>query len=275
MQVAEITADPVLTRLRSALDELYGARIERVVLFGSRARGDAHSESDYDVAVFLRDLPDRWAEAWRLADLCTQLIGETGEVVNALVFAAGAYNARTPLMHELRLEGVDIAPSASGTSFCETVTWRGFSQPEQPPYQAGGNEITPEAALYLRKARHSLDEGRAMIEIGFPDAAGRAAYLAGFHAAQALIFQRGGRAVKTHRGVRARFAELAASEPALSNEFRGFLGRGYELKTTADYGIDPNDDISIEQARDALDTAERLVTRITELLSPEGFSPTG
>jgi predicted nucleotidyltransferase len=34
---------------------MYGERIERVVLFGSRARGDAHEDSDYDVAVFLRD----------------------------------------------------------------------------------------------------------------------------------------------------------------------------------------------------------------------------
>jgi len=39
-------ADPILERLRRALDELYGDRIERVVLFGSRARGDANVESD-------------------------------------------------------------------------------------------------------------------------------------------------------------------------------------------------------------------------------------
>ena len=36
------TDDQVLRRLRVALDNLYGDRIERVVLFGSRARGDAH-----------------------------------------------------------------------------------------------------------------------------------------------------------------------------------------------------------------------------------------
>jgi predicted nucleotidyltransferase len=36
---------------------MYGERAERVVLFGSRARGDAHRDSDYDVAVFLRTWP--------------------------------------------------------------------------------------------------------------------------------------------------------------------------------------------------------------------------
>ena len=43
----------------------------------ARARpGDAHEESDYDVAVFLRDMPDRIAELYRLADLSTKIIVE-------------------------------------------------------------------------------------------------------------------------------------------------------------------------------------------------------
>ena len=67
--------DPILKRFRAALDEMYGPRAERVVLFGSRARGDAHKDSDYDVAVFLRDMADRAAEMNRLADLSTKIIG--------------------------------------------------------------------------------------------------------------------------------------------------------------------------------------------------------
>jgi predicted nucleotidyltransferase len=43
--------DPVLERFRQALAELYGPALDRVVLFGSRARGDAEADSDYDVAV--------------------------------------------------------------------------------------------------------------------------------------------------------------------------------------------------------------------------------
>jgi predicted nucleotidyltransferase len=38
------------------------------MLYGSRARGDAREDSDYDAAVFLRDMPDRIAELYRLAD---------------------------------------------------------------------------------------------------------------------------------------------------------------------------------------------------------------
>ena len=56
-----IKDDPTLARFRAALAEVYGARIERIVLYGSRARGDARPDSDYDVAVFLRDMNDRGA----------------------------------------------------------------------------------------------------------------------------------------------------------------------------------------------------------------------
>jgi predicted nucleotidyltransferase len=65
--IAQLTNDPVLSHFRPPLNDLSGARIERVVLFGSRARGDARPDSDYDVAVFLKGLPDRWVELHQLA----------------------------------------------------------------------------------------------------------------------------------------------------------------------------------------------------------------
>jgi predicted nucleotidyltransferase len=100
--------DPVLARFRAALDDLYGDQIERVVLFGSRARGDARPDSDYDVAVFLRDMPDRFAELYRLADLSTDILGDTGEFVHAMPYGSNAYDERTPLMREIRREGVEL-----------------------------------------------------------------------------------------------------------------------------------------------------------------------
>ncbi len=100
--------DPILGRFRAALDALYGDRIERVVLFGSRARGDARDDSDYDVAVFLRDLTDYWGEADRIVEIGTDILYDTGAVINALPFPAGAYQQRTGFMHELRLDGLDL-----------------------------------------------------------------------------------------------------------------------------------------------------------------------
>lgn len=102
------THDPILLRCRAALDDMYGDQIERVVLFGSRARGDAHSDSDYDVALFLKELPDRWAELHRLADLRVKLIDDTGAFFDILPYPAGAYAERSPLMREIRVDGLDL-----------------------------------------------------------------------------------------------------------------------------------------------------------------------
>jgi uncharacterized protein len=104
----ENAIDSVLTRFRAALDEAYGSRIERVVLFGSRARGDARPDSDYDVAVFLRDLDNFGKEARRIAELETDVLYDTGAVINAIPFKAGSYQERTGLMGELRREGLDL-----------------------------------------------------------------------------------------------------------------------------------------------------------------------
>jgi predicted nucleotidyltransferase len=100
--------DPVLIRFRAVLDRVYGDRVERVVLFGSRARGDAGPDSDYDVAVFLNGLTDRWDEVDRIADIAADIMDETGAFVHAMPYRAETYQDRTPLMHEVRGEGRDF-----------------------------------------------------------------------------------------------------------------------------------------------------------------------
>jgi predicted nucleotidyltransferase len=100
--------DPILARYRAALEDLYGDRLERVVLFGSRARGDAHQDSDYDIAVFLTDLADRWREARRLSAIETDILAETGAFIHSMPYPAGSYRQPTPLMREIRREGVDL-----------------------------------------------------------------------------------------------------------------------------------------------------------------------
>ena len=100
--------DPVLRRFRAALAEIYGERLERVVLFGSRARGEARPDSDYDLAVFLKVLPDRWAELDRLADLRVRFLDETGAFFDAKPYLTAAFRDATPLMHEIRRDGLEL-----------------------------------------------------------------------------------------------------------------------------------------------------------------------
>jgi len=100
--------NPILAKFRAALAEMYSDRLERVVLYGSRARGDAEPDSDYDLAVFLKDLTDYWAESNKLALATSDILSDTGMLIHAMPFPAGSYQERTMLMHEIRREGLDL-----------------------------------------------------------------------------------------------------------------------------------------------------------------------
>ena len=102
------TDDPILKRFKAALQEIYGDQIERIVLYGSRARGEAQPDSDYDVALFLRQVPDRGQERHRLADLRVDFIDDTGAFFDTKPFSITAYGDRTPLMSEIRRDGLDL-----------------------------------------------------------------------------------------------------------------------------------------------------------------------
>lgn len=102
------TDDPVLRRFQVALKGLYGDRMARALLFGSRARGDAHPESDYDIAIFLTELPDIWLERRRLADLRVDFLDATGAFFEVQPFPIAAWGDRTPIMHEIRRDGLPL-----------------------------------------------------------------------------------------------------------------------------------------------------------------------
>jgi predicted nucleotidyltransferase len=100
--------DPVLVRFRRALDAVYGDGVERVVLFGSRARGDWRPESDYDIAVFLKGPAGLWDELGKLAHITTDILDDTGALISAKPFAAHLYHERSPLMQEIRADGIEF-----------------------------------------------------------------------------------------------------------------------------------------------------------------------
>ena len=100
--------NPILSRFRAVLGEIYGERLERVILYGSRARGDHRPDSDYDIAVFIKNPDGLGVELQRLASLTTDILLDTGAIISAIPFPAGAYLERTGFMHELRNDGLDL-----------------------------------------------------------------------------------------------------------------------------------------------------------------------
>lgn len=70
---ADATLQEALTEAKERLRSIYGDRLVRVILYGSRARGDARPDSDVDVLVVLRGPIDAYQEIKRLVRLETDL----------------------------------------------------------------------------------------------------------------------------------------------------------------------------------------------------------
>ncbi len=125
--------------------------------------------------------------------------------------------------------------------------------------------MTPEAARYLDKARQCLADA-SLYRTLVPRIAAREAYLAAFHAAEALVSDRTGKSAKTHRGLRAQFAHIARDEPRIGQPLTEFLAQAYELKSISDYGTGPEAIITAVTANAAVDTAERFVACVADFL---------
>ena len=130
-----------------------------------------------------------------------------------------------------------------------------------------------QSSAFLEKSRELLDEADAIFGINRHEAAARAAYMAGLHAAQALIFETSGRIYKSHSGVQSEFSRLVKDDARVDDQIRTFLGRTYNLKAIADYHTGPGSHISAESAREAIDTARRFVGCVTILIPPNGQTP--
>lgn len=116
----------------------------------------------------------------------------------------------------------------------------------------------------LRRYRAALE---AMMTLKLYEPTGRAGYLAGFHAAQALISERTDSSVKTHRGVRTELHRLTRDDPNFTPDLRSFLGRNYNLKTIADYEVGPEAEVSPDRAKLALPEAKRFVAYFEAFLA--------
>jgi predicted nucleotidyltransferase len=112
MKVGPLTTDEqaALDEYVAKLCECYGNHLVRVVLFGSKARGDSDPESDLDVLVILKD------SDWRFRDTIVLVAYEVmlkyGVVLSPLVVDAADYawwqEHHAPIYRNISAEGIDL-----------------------------------------------------------------------------------------------------------------------------------------------------------------------
>ncbi len=136
--------------------------------------------------------------------------------------------------------------------------------------------MKPESAVFLRQADIILERATRMLAGDLYEDAARSAYLACFHVAQALIFERTERVRKSHNGVQSEFNRLIGGDARVDDTLRKFLSRGYEFKSIADYGTGPEAIVSQKEAEAAVETGKKFVAHFAGIVAaaaPIGPAP--
>ncbi len=98
-----------LHEARARLEALYGERLRRVILYGSYARGEAHTESDVDVLVVLDGPVESYAEIKRTVGIETDLLDRYEILFSFQHYTESEVQARwNPFMQNVREEGIEL-----------------------------------------------------------------------------------------------------------------------------------------------------------------------
>jgi uncharacterized protein len=107
--VSDYKLEKVLTALRSRMEEIYGERLVRMVLYGSRARGDAEPGSDIDVLIVLAGTVDPGEEISRTGGVIAELSLQFGEVISCVFMEEERFMYRGgPFLRNVRKEGIPV-----------------------------------------------------------------------------------------------------------------------------------------------------------------------
>lgn len=99
----------IIREFRSGLERLYGPRLIKVILFGSRARQDARPDSDIDLLVVLRGPVNPYQELDRVSDFKSALCLKHDVVISSVYFSEEDFRSeQSPLLLNVRREGVPV-----------------------------------------------------------------------------------------------------------------------------------------------------------------------
>jgi len=99
----------IVREIRERLGLIYGPNLERLILYGSHARGEAEPGSDLDLMVVLRDFRDTEEELTRMAPIASELSLRYDVVVSFFAIRTWDFmNRNTPLLLNIRREGVSV-----------------------------------------------------------------------------------------------------------------------------------------------------------------------
>jgi uncharacterized protein len=107
----------ILSLLRTQLEQQYRERLDRVILFGSQARGEATEDSDIDVLIVLDDQVNVSVEIQQTSEFVAQLCLEHNVLISRFFMARSRFETEnTPLLRNIRREGILFFSSSNSSA---------------------------------------------------------------------------------------------------------------------------------------------------------------
>jgi predicted nucleotidyltransferase len=109
MNITLTNIKPILNELKQELQELYGDRLVKLILFGSHARGEANPDSDIDLLAVLKSPVSQFQEILNMSELRVKMLLEQDELVSIIPMSEEDFHTRNvALLRNIRKEGIEL-----------------------------------------------------------------------------------------------------------------------------------------------------------------------
>ncbi|WP_148763984.1 nucleotidyltransferase domain-containing protein [Dolichospermum lemmermannii] len=102
-----LTVNKILAKIKTFVQKTYQDNLDQVILFGSRARGDHHADSDVDILIVLKKPFNYSQEIEKTSIFISELSLECDLVISRVFAETKDFNSKnTPFFMNVRKEGI-------------------------------------------------------------------------------------------------------------------------------------------------------------------------
>ncbi|MFQ5593062.1 MAG: nucleotidyltransferase domain-containing protein [Anaerolineae bacterium] len=251
--------DSVITFL-DQLENLCGDQVARVILFGSRARGDYDAESDIDLLIVTRNGHSE-------VDEIARRLRYNEPYLSVHVMSSGEYRThqrrRDPLYINVRRDGIELWNPNEWLREQQTVPLNIVEGEFRTMDEAAKETIH----TYLGLADYGLREARVLRDQGLLRGANSRAYYGAHYALVAALYSLNVVRSK-HSGIEAAISQFMVKPGLIEEEFKDIFVNLRARREDSDYNREfvPNED----ETRRLVQDAERFVARMEKFLREQG-----